>query len=260
MDRKQIIGHRIQDTGSSRYYNFVDWDGTASLRGKPAIVGSHKPWWKLDNTCTYENDWNVWTCDKTPQREIGNIDIVIPGLVENTNIDPPQTIGKTCLFGGDVGVEDRCSEFTRNLGVTGATGVNWFLHVDSGVPKNFNLNVNLVPFGTSILFAIRYPAGTQFNVTASYQYNNQHNSVFTSAASLAALRSGNGKQFFFDGTYLYLKVVNHMLTGASSEYFERGGVRIYTILLGYRYFITSSCTTVSGSMCAAQTFALPSGN
>lgn len=260
MDRKQIIGHRIEENGASRYYNFIDYDGTASLRGRPAIVGSHKPWWKLDNTCTYENDWNIWHCDKTPAREIGHIDIVVPGLVETNNHNPATTVGKTCLFGGDVGIEDRCVEFTNNIGVTGTTDSNWLLHLDSGTPQNFSLNVNLVPFNTSFIFAMKYPANTHFNITASYQYSNRFNAVFTNAGSLNALRVGNGKQYYFDGTFLYLKVINHMMTGASNEYFERGGVKIFSIFLGYRYYVTSNCELVNGTMCATQSFTLPTGN
>lgn len=54
VQREQYIGHSITDTGSSRYFNFVDWDGSATDSGVPTIVGSHSDWWHLSDDCRKE--------------------------------------------------------------------------------------------------------------------------------------------------------------------------------------------------------------
>lgn len=264
--RSQIIGHRIQDTGASRYYNFVDWDGSASLLGKPAIVGSHMNWWKLDNNCKFETDWNTWVCEKL-DREVANIDLFIPGWIVNSvtfdNAVVPSSalyMGKMCLFGGDVAIgEDRCVNITRNPGVTGATGanLNWFMTLARGVPQNFTIQPGQVPFGKSVMFAVNYPSNTNFNITTSYLYNTRYNFKLTRVNTLAEVQNGDGKKYYFDGTYLFVKLVNLLKTNDPSEYFERGGVRIYDIAQGFYYNFVTSCSPDSTGFCAATTTTPP---
>jgi hypothetical protein len=40
--------------GSSRMFNWVDYDGSATLRSTPTIVGSWPSWWNLAPDCSYE--------------------------------------------------------------------------------------------------------------------------------------------------------------------------------------------------------------
>jgi hypothetical protein len=72
--------HPTQDTGSAWMFNFVDFDGTATGRGVPALVGSHIEWWRLGPDCEFRTAWNVWICDKTAQRAVANIQIEVPGI------------------------------------------------------------------------------------------------------------------------------------------------------------------------------------
>jgi hypothetical protein len=40
--------------GSSRMFNWVDYDGSATQRSTPSIVGSWPSWWNLAPDCSYE--------------------------------------------------------------------------------------------------------------------------------------------------------------------------------------------------------------
>ncbi len=47
MDRRALINHYKWETGASRFFNWLDTDGSATMRGKPAIVGSWVNWWQV---------------------------------------------------------------------------------------------------------------------------------------------------------------------------------------------------------------------
>ncbi len=47
MDRRALVNHYRVESGASRYFNWVDTDGSASLRGRPTIVGSWANWWQV---------------------------------------------------------------------------------------------------------------------------------------------------------------------------------------------------------------------
>jgi hypothetical protein len=47
VDRRALINHYKWETGASRYFNWLDTDGSASMRGRPAIVGSWLNWWQV---------------------------------------------------------------------------------------------------------------------------------------------------------------------------------------------------------------------
>jgi hypothetical protein len=54
VDHKAIARVDVRGTGSSRMFNWVDYDGSATLRSTPTIVGSWPSWWNLAPDCSYE--------------------------------------------------------------------------------------------------------------------------------------------------------------------------------------------------------------
>ena len=56
------LGHVVANTGASRYFNFVDYDGSATGSAVPTIVGSHSDWWYISHSC--RKQWGVWVCPK----------------------------------------------------------------------------------------------------------------------------------------------------------------------------------------------------
>lgn len=108
----------------------------------------------MDKTCVTK--WGINICQKTPEREIANIDIRIPNYINDTVFPSIVnfTIGNMNLWGGNF-TDSRYSELTRNLGVTGVTGVGWYMYVTRGTPAKFNIVTNQIPYNTSILFATR---------------------------------------------------------------------------------------------------------
>lgn len=67
------------DTGASRFFNWVDWDGSATLRGRPTVVGSYPSWWQLDGSCQTEPSSGVWMCDWQPWRTVARLDVHVDG-------------------------------------------------------------------------------------------------------------------------------------------------------------------------------------
>lgn len=244
MAMTQRIGHRMINTGASRLFNFMDWDGTAIGRAVPALVGSAISWWRFDSSCTLKPDWNVYVCNKG-SREIAYLQIIIPGLIETTqygSLDPPldsHKIGNVSLWGS--GISDfRYVDFTRNPGVSGVTGAGWFLYLPAGTPTNFTLTLWQIPYNTQVYFALKYPSGTTFKISSKHKWDGCCTFNFTSVASMASLVSGNGKNYFFDSSHLYIKLIDLRPT-APTAYFERSGVKIYDMEGGLDVFIYATC-------------------
>lgn len=130
VQRSQRIGHYNRDTGSSRYFNFVDFDGSATSSDGPTIVGSDiglylhveiklrifLDWWRYSKDCRKE--WKVWICPKTEGVEIGNLNIIVPDVIEKDYPEPQHGtsvhVGKMTLWGDDIS-DDRSSAITRKL-------------------------------------------------------------------------------------------------------------------------------------------------
>eukprot|EP01133_Synstelium_polycarpum_P013899 gene13899-16398_t len=245
VNRSMVIGHEIQDTGSSRYYNFIDWDGTASLRpGAARLIGSHLNWWQFDDTCAFEPTWNVWVCTKTPGREVGNIDFLIPGVIDpNVSFDDgtDSKLGNSTLFGPGIPASPRRTAYiTNNMGITGVTNLGWYLNFVAGSPKSFKISTKLIPYGTYIIVALSYPANTKFTAFSDWEWGGDKEEI-TSVASLDLLKSSAGGKYYFNNAHLFIKVVDPTLTGAATEYFERGQVKIYDIVHTYQYSFTATC-------------------
>ncbi|EFA76092.1 hypothetical protein PPL_10671 [Heterostelium album PN500] len=236
----QIIGHNIVDTGSSRYFNFIDFDGTVTGRaGVPTIVGAHDKWWQFDSSCVYNSAWNSWVCDKG-SREIANVQFWVPGLISRDESWPANSyVGYTYLFGN--GISDvRRTVATRNAGVTGISNAGWYLYLTAGSPTYMKIWLSQVVYSNYVFLAVRYPASTTFSVSCEYKYNSQYSYNFTMAASPSAVRNGNGKTYHFDGTHLFVKLVNFRLDG--SEYFSRGGAKIFDVYWEFLVHINAKNT------------------
>ncbi|EFA74742.1 hypothetical protein PPL_11773 [Heterostelium album PN500] len=265
----QILGHLAIDTGSSRYFNYIDWDGSSTLKyPNKTLVGSHVDWWNHDNNCKWNpNNMGVWVCSpKRPEIEIANLEIIIPGIIYYSGdygFPAESVVGTFSLFGN--GITDRRQlQVTKNPQVTGVSNMGWYLNLDQGSPVNHTVHVFQVPYGHWVIYSLSYPAGTTFNISTNHHRNSSFNQPVTQVNSLSALRLGNGLKYFFDQKNLFIKIVDISLTGAATEYYERGGVRVYNsnlpgeYFLGLEYNIVANCppSTVAplpegGSVCTA---------
>lgn len=54
VDRAAVQNNAYRDTGASRYFNFLDHDGTATWRPKPSMMLSYPGWWQVGPDCSYE--------------------------------------------------------------------------------------------------------------------------------------------------------------------------------------------------------------
>jgi len=186
---------------------------------------------------------------KTAGIEIANLNILVPNLIVSCT-EPTQGssihVGNTTLWGDGI-IEDRSAQITTCEGVTGVTGKGWYLYLFNGSPTSFTIQPYLIPPGTSIFFAIRYPAGTTFTITTDYQWGTNGDGVVTQVNTFAEVKSGDGRKYYFDGTHLYIKLVNHVQP--TPVYFERDGVRIYSIQNSYSYKLTANCPGAAGGYC-----------
>jgi len=260
-DLNLTLGHRIQDSGSSRFFNFIDWDGTMVHEpGSAFVVSSHIDWWWLSPACVKK--WLVWVCPKTPGVEIGNIGLDIPTLVNNIVTYDVTSTAAAGIDIGDVyqwgfsGDLNRSTVITKNWGVTGVTGnTGWYLNLYAGSPVSFAIYPGVIPLGTFIPFAISYPVGTTFKITTNSSWSSANWSppwqrVVTRVNSTAEVMAGDGNQYYFDNTggWLYLKLVDaQMWQSGQTASFTRDGVTIYNVDSGYSYQIVASCTPVSAT-------------
>ncbi|EFA75934.1 hypothetical protein PPL_10508 [Heterostelium album PN500] len=246
--KSQVIGHRIvPDSGSSRYFNLIDWDGSlVGNPGVPTIVGAHEKWWKYsDAHCSFQADWTVWVCDKTT-KSVGNIEIYIPNLIDRgQQYDYGQFVGCVSLFGEGI-TDIRKTNISRNAGITGILNMGWYLYLDYGTPTYLQLWVAQVPYGHYIFMAIPYPAGTTFNIYSEnrWAWQNAYGFNCTLGTSAAQVRASNGSVYYFDQTNLYIKIVNQALFGGADESFNRAGVKVDYVYWEYFYHIHASNPSV----------------
>lgn len=260
----QVIGHRVVETGSSRYFNFIDWDTSLvpgrTAVGAPTLVGSHQNWWQYDATCSYNNDWLCWVCDKG-DKEIASISVLVPGLIESgyTNQEEDSYVGTASLFGNGI-TNRRSTNITRNAGITGVSNMGWYLWFSTGTPTSINIWVAQVIKNNYLFVAIPYPANTEFSIRCAYRWNNKFNYNFVLANSASEVRNGNGTRYYFDQTHLFIKAVNLALTG--NEYFERGGAKVYNVFWEFNIYIEASNKNVQpvNGFYTGIPDTLPSGN
>ncbi|KAI3430644.1 hypothetical protein D9Q98_005237 [Chlorella vulgaris] len=272
VDYKAIARVDERQTGSSRMANWLDYDGSSIQSKQPAIVGSWPAWWNVGPGCQYNNDWNVWTCPWRQGQEVGRVELRIPGLTVAPDTGghlqlvlgmqmafiwgkavpptPANIIGYVAVFGYR-GAEARKMDITRNEGVTGITGDSgWYFHFYGGAPKYQEVWLSQLPVGTHIIYASRFPSGTQFDINRNFKWFKGLNRKVNQVSSLNQVVSGDGLSYFFDGQHLFVKLVDPGNTETKDIDFCRDGVcvrgsRSYSL----HYAIKATTLTCSGSLC-----------
>eukprot|EP01133_Synstelium_polycarpum_P019808 gene19808-23728_t len=225
-------------TNSAPFFNLIDSDGSASNTAglRSTLVGSPaSKWWDHDANCQ-SNRLNVWICSpKRPEVEVASIKLTVPSNVNK---------GRATLFGTNIPDASVALDLDSIVGVSNA---GWHIALNAGSPVTQDITPVQVPFGHFVLFAMSYPSGTTFTITTST--GRTVSQVGTSIQSLVAC-TGDG--YYFDGQNLYIKLIDSSLTGSSSEYFERSGLRVYNANQSApNYRVTATCpqSSINGDFC-----------
>ncbi|GAM19806.1 hypothetical protein SAMD00019534_029810 [Acytostelium subglobosum LB1] len=239
----QRLGLNIIETSASRYFNLIDWDGSVVGQSTPQILGSYlTTWWNYDAACQVSSVFRVYYCPKG-SAVIGDIVFMSPGLTYNDE-DNYVILGNSTLFGPNLPPGGQTAFITNNPGITGILNLGWYLNFDNLVSaKSFVIDIRQIPYGTYILLALPYPAGTTFSGRAARDWGTQYNTTLVQASSQAAVLAGNGYLYYFDGGNLFIKLTNPLNTGAPIESFARGGVSIHDLCWEYSYYVTATCPT-----------------
>jgi hypothetical protein len=267
VDRSIRILHALRNTGSGRYFNLIDWDGSLTEKTGAQIVGSAHPgdWWKISDACVLESAWNVWVCPKDADREIGNLEITVPIQVPNPFGSSPATVpwitgwsgpeypadtddwkvGNMTLWGPGIPTNRRTA-VTRNSGVTGVTKMGWYFYVQQGTPRIMKIATYVIPNGQFIMFAVRYPTTCGAEVWISHDWVSGGNTVWrnvTSVNSFDQVLNGNGTQSYRSNEFLFikLKVLPYSNKDYSLSAYSRGGVKIYDVYTPQAYNIRANC-------------------
>ena len=270
VDRDLLVSLKIVETGASRFFNFIDFDGSATLEGYPTIVGSNKDWWNVCHDCRYESAWQTWLCPKKPagieEREVAHIKVLTPditpgngGIGKSGVCQAKDTstqdwsncnVGYIALWKQGAGdTRTRKAEITQNAGITGVTGTGWYMWLDGGAPKMFTLYPEQVSRSSTLRFATSYPSGTTFTVTAEHEWDSKLNiEPFTLAASVADVVANPVGKYYFDGTHLILRPTLPDKYSDETR-FERGGAWVYDRYGPYSIKVVASCDADSKGFC-----------
>ena len=244
----QNVGHKMIETGSSRYFNFVDWDGSFGNTGVPQVIGDGREWWHYDAACVFEPDWLCYRCPQG-NRTIINIDYTIPGVIDPSIQWAPTSdnyLGATHIFGPGIPA-GRNATLTKNAGVTGISQMGWYFHHDLGTPNQFSAWQYVNPQGQWIIGAWKYAAGTTFAINLVHAWGNPTIPV-TSVTTMSQLVYGDGTKYFFDGNHLYIKMIDYDNT-INYRNFTRDGVAIFDVINAVYYEVTANCAGASGVWC-----------
>jgi len=160
-------------TGASRYFNILDYDGSAFSSFRPSILGANHGWWDLGEGCEFLQNISMWRCDWTDNRDIAQVALTIDGLMEGC-IEQLGCDGDTPLYTvGSItqwGAEDKSISLSPQSVVSGHANTGWVWR-----PKQTDLGINGPPrkFGARsitnfrsafVVLAVRYPSSATFNV------------------------------------------------------------------------------------------------
>ncbi|KAI3428632.1 hypothetical protein D9Q98_007455 [Chlorella vulgaris] len=261
VDHSAIARVDVRQTGSSRMFNWLDYDGSATQRPTPSIVGSWPDWWNLDAGCTYEGEWNAWVCPWREDQEVARLELRIPGLTKAPSTGsavpptPANTIGFVALFGYDQQGQARTMDITRNEGITGVTGnTGWYVHMPAGAPKYHELWLSQLPVGTHIIYATRFPPGTRFEISRVFKWFKSLNRGLRQAASLGEVVSGDGLSYYFNGRHLFIKLVDPGNSETQNIDFCRDSVCVR----GSRYFSLAYTIRATTLACSTSLCPVPS--
>lgn len=154
------------DTGtlSSRNFNLIDTDGTATARtgdGVPAgprIVGSgYSSVWNVANDCVRHRDWGLWAC---PQRGAQNVASIatMPNLGVEVDV---YDLGNGRILGQNP--YSAVSEFA-DAQITAPSGLGWHHRFPGGIPDAFNVWALQVPQQSHVLLSFSLPVGVACSV------------------------------------------------------------------------------------------------
>ncbi|KAJ9457879.1 hypothetical protein DIPPA_28035 [Diplonema papillatum] len=272
VDTDLVISFKRARNGASRMFNFIDFDGSATLEGRPTIVGSDVDFWNVCDDCRFSSDWQVWLCPKAPpgipERHIAHIKVLTPDITPanggvgqwfggcTTFVDGTDysacNVGHVALWGHGprFGDAKRSMIITSNAGITGITGTGWWMWFDGGAPKKWQVRPAQVPAGSVVRLATNYPSGTTFAVRTWYLYNGEHNNDLTLAASLDDLWANPREKYYFDGTTLYL--VPMMPVSLTNGYYEKGGARVYDVDNAFIIEAVADCAADSRGFCTVK--------
>lgn len=268
------IGHTLANSGSARYFNFVDWDGSWVGANGPRIVGSaHEgDWWNFDSGCIKRSEWNVWICPKAGTREIGNLEILVPLPVPGIGgasrpfitgwegdeypANDDWKIGNMTLWGPGIPA-GRKTAITRNSGVTGVTNIGWYMFMQRGTPRTMTISPYVIPRNGFIMFAARYPSSCTFDIFVSHLWigGTGRWKNTTASATFADTFNGDGTKYFWDSSngFLFLKL--RIFSGPwsaptdpnpSMDGFSRDGVTVWSIQQAQIYNVVATCPGYAG--------------
>ncbi|KAL4433088.1 hypothetical protein ABPG77_006515 [Micractinium sp. CCAP 211/92] len=254
-DHQAIARVDVKQTGSSRMFNWQDYDGSATQRTGPTIVGSWPSWWQLAPDCSYENEWNAWVCPWRQGQEVGRVELRIPGFTKawDTGTAVPPTpdneIGYVALFGYR-GSQARTMTITKNEGVTGVTGsTGWYFHFPAGAPKYQEVWLSQLPVGDQLIYATRFPAGTKFTIARTFKWYQGLSRTVTAATSLQQMLAGDGLLYFFDGHHLFIKMVDPGNSETQNIDFCRDNVCVRGSRYWSLYYSILTSLSCSGYFC-----------
>ena len=259
--------------GGLQAENMLDVDGSLSLRGVPTIIGSAYEnagdFWRLHRDprwCEYKHSkWPMWMCDQD-SISVGYIETTFqPGKNENED-NWSKRAGTIHHWGSSP--EDMPALRGYDPGIAGPYDHSimggWFLTFDDGAPKKLTISRPQVAGGSTLMLAVSYPSGTEFQVTARMTSGCGSDQLcdvdFTEVDSPEDVRHSAGDVYSFDGTYLYLRVpsVFNQLAAkdgttwnpaSSLRNFTRKGVTIpYMASRNFELEVVAACTS-SGAFC-----------
>jgi hypothetical protein len=164
-----LIGFTVttSQTWSGRLQNWLDADGSTTLRGVPTRMGSTfaNDWWRLDDACTRKPEWNMCLCDDAPTRNIASMYWTFDAGLQanvggsicgNGNGAPCASVGKALHLGRTdmTGAMD----IAPNPKITGPVGgFGWLLTLTAGAPKSITFSQVQVDDSDRLIVVSRTP-------------------------------------------------------------------------------------------------------
>jgi hypothetical protein len=236
--RKWLFGSLSNITGAtlaSRLTNWVDYDGSASERGVPTLMGAKgkTTWWRTNQQdCVLSPGEDMYLCDIKEGLSYASIIVVPDRDAANTvgksacqqNVsfpNAPNTLCPVIGYAKPISTSDPLQVFPIvlmgkiNGPVDPRLGGGWHISFEAGAPVKFVVqSIQLENLQSTLLLALPYPSNATFTIRGSQTWcdplcGNQFSKTHRSFSSLTALR-GNaaGDGFFFNATekLLYLQL------------------------------------------------------
>ena len=269
VDRSVIFRRWVRETGASRMFNVMDWDGSVVNHGSCLghIIGSDIPWWNAYPDCYFEAEWRTWICPRLPGREVVGIDMELPGLQEELDIrtgpnDELTQAQRDQLYIGHISYFGSQSAkkliITRNHHLaTGLSGTAWYMYVDKGMPETIKIDPQNFPRGAYILLCIDYPSDSSVvSITTERRWGDARRMALKAVGTREEVLNGNGTQYFKSGRHLYLKISD--MYSAYPNAFSRNKVDIYSVQETDSFItVAMSCPSKTGALCLAPTAPSP---